>query len=66
MKALGLSVFLVLAGVLCVALGLFGLAPADAMAMTGMVLLAMGVMTAFIHVIMDGSRGPGRRGRRFG
>lgn len=63
MKALGASVLLVLLGVLCVVLGLLRLAPADAMAMSGMVLLAMGVMMAILHAAIESAPGTGRRGR---
>ena len=61
MKALGLSVLLVLGGLVLTATGLFGLAPPEAMALSGMVLLCAGVLVALLHVLLELT--PGRRGR---
>lgn len=61
MKALGLSVLLTLGGLAAMLLGLYGVGQQDAFGLAGMVLLAMAVMLAVLHVILSG--GPVRRRR---
>ncbi len=64
MKALGLSLLLTLGGLAAMLLGLYGLGDPRALALAGMVLLAMAVMMAILHVILvAGPRRPTQRGR---
>ena len=63
MKALGLSLLLTLAGLLSLVLGLYGLGDPSALALAGMVLLAMAVMLAVLQAILAGGHVGPRRGR---